>query len=203
MKKNPRKGRFIVIEGLDGSGQTTQANLLKDCLEKKGFKVMLTKEPTLDSDAGKEIERILNEEIIISPTQLQELFAEDRAEHLRHTIAPSLESEKIVISDRYFLSSLAFGTADWASLNYLICLNKEFLEPDLTILLKVSPRACIKRIKKRGIKQTLFEKEKQLEKVWQVYEKLAKRFKNIVIVNGEKSIEEIHEKVWQIVKKTL
>lgn len=203
MKKNPYKGKFIVFEGPDGSGQTTQANLLKDYLEKKGFEMVLTKEPTLDSGAGREVRRILNEEITVPPTYLQELFAEDRAEHLRHTIVPSLKSGKIVISDRYLLSSLAFGTADGATLNYLIRLNKEFLEPDLTFLLKVPPKTCIERIKKRGIKQTLFEKEKQLEKVWNVYKKLARRFANIVVIDGEKSIEEIHQKIRQIVKKTL
>ncbi len=203
MKKNPYKGKFIAFEGLDGSGQTTQANLLKKYLEERGFEVILTKEPTLDSNAGKKIEKILNEKINTTPNHLQEFFAEDRSWHQRNRVIPALKKGKIVISDRSQFSSFAFGAASGVVLDYLISLNDDFIEPDLVILLKTSPKTSIERIKKRGIKQTLFEKEKQLGKVWRVFEKLSKRFKNITVVDGEKSIKEIHKKVWQIVKQIL
>lgn len=203
MKKNLYKGKFVAFEGLDGSGQTTQANLLKDFLVKKGFGVVLTKEPTPESEAGKKIRKILGEEIAVSPIQLQELFAKDRSWHQKNIIKPALKKEKIVITDRSQFSSFAYGAASGINLDDLISLNKNFIEPDLIILLKTSPKTSIKRIKKRGEKETLFEKEKQLEKVWKVYEKLVKRFKNIVIVDGEKSIEEIRQRVWQIVGSLL
>jgi len=162
MKKNPYKGKFIAFEGLDGSGQTTQANLLKDFLIKKGFEVVLTKEPTLNSRAGKKIEKILDKEIVVSPRQLQELFSEDRNWHQKNKVKPNLKKGKIVITDRSQFSSFAYGSASGVELDYLFFLNKKFIEPDLTILLKVSPKVCIKRIRKRGQKETLFEKEKQL-----------------------------------------
>jgi len=203
MKKNPYLGKFIVFEGLDGSGQTTQVNLLKEFLARKGFKVISTKEPTLDSRAGKKIRKVLDKELAVSAKKLQGLFAKDRAKHLKKIIIPNLKSGKVVISDRYLFSSLAYGAADGVDLDYLISLNKKFLEPDLTIFLKTSPRVCVERIKKRGEKITLFEKERQLEKVWKIFEKLSKKFRNIVVLDGEKSIKEIQENIKKVSIKRL
>ena len=206
MKKNPHKGKFIAFEGLDGSGQTTQTNFLKNRLVKEGFKVILTKEPTKNNEAGKFVNKILNQGKKLSLNKLKKLqegFAKDRNWHQENIVRPSLKKDKIVITDRSQFSSFAFGASSGIDLDYLLKINEKFIEPDLVILLKTSPKTSIQRIQKRGIKETIFEKEKQLKKVWDVFEKLAKRFKNIVIVNGEKSIEEIHEKVWQIVRKIL
>ena len=206
MKKNPHKGRFIAFEGLDGSGQTTQANLLKNHLTKKGFKVILTKEPTKNNKAGKFVNKILNQDKKLSLNKLKKLqkrFAKDRNWHQENIVIPSLKKDKIVITDRSQFSSFAFGAASGIDLDYLLKINEKFIEPDIIILLKTSPKTSIQRIQKRGIEETIFEKEKQFKKVWDVFEKLAKRFKNIIIINGEKSIEEIHEKVWQIVRKIL
>lgn len=204
MRKNPYKGKFIAFEGLDGSGQTTQANLLKDYLIKNGFEVVLIKEPTNESKAGKLINRILQADKKLSLVELEALqdkFAEDRSWHQKNRVMPNLEKGSIVLTDRSQFSSFAFGAASGIDLNYLITINEKFIEPDLVILLKTSPETSVERIKKRGIKETLFEKEKQLEKVWQVYEKLIKKFRNIVVVDGEKSIEEIHEEIKKNVKK--
>lgn len=206
MKKNPYKEIFIAFEGLDGSGQTTQINLLKNYLIKQGFKVVLTKEPTEDSEIGKWVNKTLLQNKPLNLTELKELqngFAEDRNWHQKNIIEPALEKEKIVITDRSQFSSFAFGAASGVDLDYLIHINEKFIEPDLIILLKVSPKTCIERIQKRSTKQTIFEKEKQLEKVWQVYKKLTKKFKNIVIVDGERTIEEIHENIKKLIKEKL
>ncbi len=197
------KSLFLVLEGLDGSGQTTQSNLLKEYLEKKGRRVLLTKEPTLITKTGREIRRILEKEKIVNAAKLQALFAEDRKEHLKKEIIPALKSNKVVISDRYFLSSLAYGTASGVDLEYLILLNKEFLQPDLTFLLKVSPRICIERIKKRGEKETLFEEEDRLKKIWQQYKVLTKKFNDIIIINGEKSIKEVAKDIKKVLNQYL
>ena len=198
MKKNPYKGKFIAFEGLDGSGQTTQVNLLKDYLIKRGFEVISTKEPTWDNEAGKWVNSTLRQNKKMNSDELKLLqakFAEDRDWHQKNRIEPALKEGKIVITDRSQFSSFAFGAASGVDLNYLFSLNEKFIEPDVIILMKVSPKICLGRIHKRGEKETLFEKEKQLEKVWNIYEKLAKKFKNIVVVNGEKTIEEIHKNI--------
>ncbi len=206
MKKNLYKGKFIALEGLDGSGQTTQANLLKNYLMQEGYEVVLTKEPTWDNEAGKWINETLRQNKKLNPDELkilQEKFAEDREWHQKNRVEPALKQGKIVITDRSQFSSFAFGAASDVDIQYLFSLNDKFINPDLVILLKVSPAVCIARIQKRGEKEALFEKEQQLEKVWQAYKKLAKKFKNIVIVDGEKSIDEIRKKISQIVKKIL
>ncbi len=206
MKKNPFKGKFIAFEGLDGSGQTTQAVLLKKYLENQGLSVVLTKEPTWDNEAGKWVNETLRENKKLNPEELkvlQKKFAEDRDWHQKNKVIPALKQEKTVIADRSQFSSFAFGAASGVDLNYLLSLNQNFIEPDLIMLLKVSPKVCIVRIQKRGEKEALFEKEEQLERVWKVYEKLTKKFKNIVMVDGEKSIQEIHKKIKKIINQKL
>ncbi len=203
MLPNNYSGKFIVFEGLDGSGQTTQVELLKEFLEKKQYSVVATKEPTQDSKAGLKIKKILTEKIKIDPFELQKLFAEDRACHLREIIIPNLKDGKIVISDRYFFSSFAFGSADGADLEKIIELNNQFLLPDICFLLKVSPKECIKRIEKRGEPKTLFEEERKLAKVWHFYEIISKRFKCIKIIDGEKPIDDVFNDIKKIILREL
>lgn len=203
MKKHTYKGRFIVVEGLDGAGHTTQAKLLGQFLEKMGKKVVLTHEPTLISEAGKLIDRILQEKEKISAEELQKLFAQDRKEHLQKKVIPALKEGKIVISDRYFFSSFAYGVADGLDLNWLMDINKGFLLPDITIILKVSPEVCLARIKRRGDPRTLFERKKQLEKVWQTYEMMPNRFPNVVMVDGERPEWEVFSQISKIVLSIL
>lgn len=203
---NPCKfysGKFIVFEGLDGSGQSTQSKLLAEFLKKKKYKILLTKEPTGTSEAGKKIRRILDKKTRVQPVFLQELFAKDRKEHLKREVIPALKKGKIVISDRYFFSSFAYGTASGLDLNWLIKMNNKFLLPDLTFILKVRPEICLKRIEKRGDRRTLFEEEEKLKKVWQVYKSLPKRFKNIRVVEGEKSKKEVFSQIEQVVLSKL
>ncbi len=195
MLKNQYPGKFIVLEGLDGSGQSTQASLLGDFFIKNGKDVVLTKEPTQTSEAGKKIKKVLEENIEINPLELQKLYAQDRAEHLEKVVVPALKQGKTVISDRYFFSTFAFGTAHGADLEELIKMNDNFLYPDLVFLLKVDSKVCIERIEKRADPRTLFEREEKLEKVWQVYNTFPLRFENIKLINGEQSIEQVFDEV--------
>jgi len=195
MIKNFYPGKFIVLEGLDGSGQSTQVSLLGDFFIKNGKDVVLTKEPTQNSEAGKKIKKILEEKIEIDPLEFQKLYAQDREEHLKKVIIPALKRGKTVISDRYFFSTFAFGSAHGADLEELIKMNDNFLYPDLIFLLKVNSKICIERIERRADPKTLFEKQERLAKVWEAYEKLASRFENIKIIDGEKPIEQVFEEV--------
>jgi len=225
MKKNLYKGKFIVFEGLDGSGLSTQAKLLGDYLQNRGpahiatparsdaassgersvaggREVILTKEPTMDSEAGRQIRAILDEKIKIEAAEIQRLFVQDRKEHLDNLIVPALKAEKMVISDRYFFSTLAFGAVS-SNLEWLIGLNKDFLLPDMTFLLLVRPEICVDRIIKRGEGVKLFEKLPTLEKVYKNYQIIAERFENIHVVNGEESAEEVFEEIKNEISKLL
>ncbi len=194
MQKNSYKGKFIVFEGLDGSGLSTQAKMLGDYLKAGGHEVILTKEPTMDSEAGRQIRAILDEKIKTEPAEIQKLFAQDRKEHLDNLIIPALKEGKIVISDRYFFSTFAFGAVG-SDLEWLIGLNKDFLLPDMTFLLLVRPEISIDRIIKRGDGIKLFEKLPTLEKVYENYKNIAKMFEGVCVINGEMTVDEVSEKI--------
>lgn len=209
MKKNPYPGKFIVFDGLDGSGLSTQSSILYEFLNSRTrqFKLgsagaHLTKEPTKSLIGG-----LINAQLAhhwnSSPECLQLLFAADRMFHLEKEVIPLLEKGIFVISDRYAFSSLTYGNFEISDLDWLLNLQKNFILPDLTIFLKVTPRVCIERIKKNRFELTLFEKAEIFEKVWRNYEELAKRFENIYILNGEKSIEEIAKEIQKIVEEKL
>jgi dTMP kinase len=203
MEKNTYPGKFVVFEGIDGSGHSTQVDLLKNFLIEKGYNVVATKEPTLEFETGKEIKRVLDGEIKVSLKELQELFVKDRGEHLENIIIPSLKEGKIVISDRYFFSTLAYGASGGLDLEWLINLNNDYLYPDITFLLKVDPEICIDRIIKRGDKISIFEKKEKLEAIWEVYKILPKRFKDIHVIDGEGSIEKVFEDIKNIIIRQL
>lgn len=192
MYKNCYPGKFIVFEGLDGSGQSTQVNLLGQFLKSKGIDVVLTKEPT-NLPIGKFIRSVLNKKFEVSLDALQLLFSADRTDHLAKVVIPALRNGRWVISDRYFFSTFAYGFLN-LSLDWLIGINDIFLLPDLVFLLKVSPQVCLERIDLRG-KRQFFEEPEKLTKAWQGYEKSIEGFKNIKMINGERPIERVFEDI--------
>lgn len=204
MKKNDYQGKFIVFEGLDGSGQSTQAELLSIFLKEKGYQVLKTKEPTKDSRVGKLITKVLRKKEKISSKKLQELFVKDRQWHLKNVIIAALKQGKIVISDRYFFSTLAYGMAEGLAKDWLIKLNENFLLPDLVLFLDVKPKICLQRIEKRGEKKTLFEQKEKLGKVYQNYKKTLKDFRSktkIYFIDGQRSIKEVFGNIKKIINE--
>lgn len=194
--------KFIVFEGPDGSGQSTQAELLQAFLVKQGKSVVLTKEPTKESQASQKISEILNNRISIDPKELQQLFTDDRREHLEKLIMPNLKDGKIVISDRYFFSTFVFGSLS-CDLKWLISINREFPVPDTTFILEVSPEVCVQRIINRGRPVQFFETKEKLGKVMANYKKIVPMFQNVHLVNGERPIEVIHHEIIELVSKIL
>ena len=195
------RGLFIVFEGIDGAGLTTQAKLLERYLRKKGYNVILTKEPT-DSLIGGLIRAALRCEWKTDPVTLQLLFAADRSHHVTHYILPSLRNGKIVISDRYLFSSLAYGSID-CDYDWLLTINKHFPLPDLTIVLDVPAQIAINRIAESRFGFELFENIEKLEQVRRNYHKIVREFDNMIIVDGTKSIEEVHREIVKQVEKLL
>ena len=193
---------FIAFEGLDGSGSSTQAKLLKEYLEKEGKKVILTKEPTDSEPLGVLIRDALQHKYSFSPTALQLLFCADRAEHFKSIIQPALEKNEIVITDRYLFSTLAYGSLN-CDFDWLTALNRPFPNPDVTFLLKLEPEICLQRIASRGSKTELFEKKETLKKVWEGYEKVASQYLNIVIIDASQAIEDIAKEISYWVKSSL
>lgn len=201
MKKNPYPGLFIVLEGLDGSGTSTQAELLFKYLKEKNYKMFLTREPS-SSLIGGLIRGQLTHDWKSSPECLQLLFAADRAHHLEKEIIPALKERRIVISDRYFFSTIAYGSLEIEK-KWLLSLNERFILPDLTILIKLSPRECLRRIKEGRFQLELFEEEPKLKKVWETYLWLSKKFPNVSIIDGNKEEKWVFQEVIGLVNSLL
>ncbi|MFC1741412.1 dTMP kinase [Nanoarchaeota archaeon] len=196
-----KKGIFIVFEGLDGSGSSTQAGMLIRYLKKFGLKPHLTKEPTNNLIGGL-IRGALTKEWHASNMCFQLLFSADRAHHLDREIIPTLNKGTVVISDRYFYSTIAFGSLD-CDKEWLKELNKNFLIPDIVYLIKVPPEVCIDRIGKNRYEFELFEEVEKLTKIWKTYEELAENNPHIHIIDGTKSKETVHEEIIDIMNKYL
>jgi dTMP kinase len=200
MIKNKYPGKFIVFEGLDGSGTSTQTAKLNEKLS-RDYKILVTKEPTGNLIGGL-IRGQLTGVWRTDQQCLQLLFAADRAHHLEREIIPALKTGRLVLSDRYFFSSVAYGSLDLDK-KWILDLNRNFLMPDLSIIIKVSPKECLRRMKKSRYNLELFEEEKKLQKVWQVYNWLSKKFDKVVVIDGAAEKDAVFEKIYQEVRDVI
>ncbi len=198
-------GKYYAVEGIDGSGKTTQVTKLAEYFQKQGKEVLVTKEPT-NGIIGKLIHQVLSEKISMSPISLQYLFCADRGVHLEETITPALKEGKVVLSDRSLWSAIAYGIADQqlpanekerilVAYN-LLSMYGGFLIPDKTVLLKVPVDTAIKRVDTRGQALTIYETAEKLQRIEKEYEWLAGKFPDyLTIVDGDhqKTKEEVHK----------
>ena len=192
---------FLVIEGLDGSGGTTQCRLLVDWLKQQGVgNIIQTREPT-DGPVGRFIRRALaadQPESVIGDSVLPYLFAADRQDHLTRLIAPTLAQGGIVVSDRYYHSSLAYQSLS-VGLDTVSSLNAGFRAPDLTIFLDLSPELCLDRILARGADLERFETLPRLTAIAAAYERVLTRCETrgeaVVRIDASLSRPEIHTRI--------
>ena len=150
-----KRGAFIVIEGLDGSGKTTQAKLLAANLS-QSHRALYTFEPS-EGRIGTFIrDGCLYEEKRLHAEVEALLFAADRIEHVEHVIKPALKDGRLVISDRYIYSSLAYQGSAGVSLTWIETLNACALKPDFAVFIDVSPETVLKRLERRkSVMETL------------------------------------------------
>ncbi|OGB74364.1 dTMP kinase [candidate division Kazan bacterium RBG_13_50_9] len=190
------QSKFIVFEGIDGSGQSTQAKLLADYLMSHDISVWLTKEPTLESEAGQRIKKILKGELPApaDPLEMQRLYVEDRRHHV-NKIQGRLATGDWVISDRYLLSTIAYGAGMGGDYQQLIEMNQGFPVPDLVFYLDLDPKLAMERIHGRGRGQEFFEYEDKLRRIREIYLRLRDNYPNIKTIDGSKSIEEVSSMV--------
>jgi len=192
---------FFVFEGIDGAGTTTQCEKLAAYFRAQNRDFVATAEPTAGS-IGKFIRQILSGKTKIPPRALQFLFFADRVDHLENIILPAKNAGKIVFSDRYFLSSVAYS-ALFSDDKLFFEISKFFPAPDKTIFLKIDPKIAIKRISARGQKREIFEKIESLEKIAAAYEKYFSKIpadKKCVFDSGKMSADEIFTEVLKEIK---
>lgn len=204
MQKNTYQGKFIVFEGIDGAGKSTQAELLEDFLKTALHqKVHTTSEPT-SSLIGGLIRSQIAGDWKTSNECLQLLFSADRLYHLEKEIIPVLEQGIWVISDRYFFSTVAYGAVTTGEMDWLLNVNNKVLLPDIVFLLKVSAKTGIERIHANRHGVTLFDREDFLVKAEQNLEKLVGQFSDItVVIDGEQPTEKIAQDIQEIVRQRL
>jgi len=195
---------FIVFEGLDGSGCETQSKILKDFLEKKKFQVEYINYPKYSDPIGQMIKDFLYRKENLPKDVVFLLFALNQLED-KEKILKAIKDKKFVISARYFTSNLAYQTVNGFPLKKALSFAElmEMPKPDLVIFLDVPPEIGYKR--KKGEKENLDRYESDLnlqKKVVENYKKLIwdKIFaKEWIVVDGEKTIEEVAEKIQKIV----
>ena len=158
---------FIVLEGIDGCGKSTQAKLLADWLRSQGKDVLLTAEPTR-SAIGIFLREILAGRTAVDQKTLALLFTADRYEHLAKEVEPALKRNIIVVSERYYHSTVCYQAAQGVPWKWLLDINKFTRKPDYTLLLDVPPKQAVER----KIAREIFEEESFLEKVRDNYLKL-------------------------------
>jgi dTMP kinase len=185
-------GALVVIEGIDGCGKSTQAKLLADWLQARGKRVLLTAEPT-KGRIGLFLREILSGKTAVDPKTLALLFTADRYEHLAKEIEPALKRNTVVVSERYYHSTICYQAAQGVSWNWLVDLNNFARKPDYTFLLDVPPKQSVRR--KTAVE--IFEEEKFLEKVRDNYLKLNR---NVIKVDGSKKPEKVFEEIKKRVK---
>ncbi len=193
-----RRGLFIVLEGIDGSGKGTQARLLKKFLKKKKKKVWLTSEPT-NSYFGRLARKHLKKKDKDN-IYLQTLFVLDRHHHLNE-ILKKIKRGIFVVCDRYFLSSFAYSSLDKKT-NLFEELNKKFPLPDLCFYLDISAKKALNRIKKDSLSRELFENKSDLEKVRKSFLYLSQKYACIKI-NAEQKRESVFQDIAVILEKII
>ena len=207
-KKNQvKRGVFIAFEGIDGSGKSTQIQLLSNKLKERGV-YYTTMEPT-DSPIGSLIHQVMTGRIKTDNKVIAGLFVADRLDHLLNDIngiLSKIQEGTTVITDRYYFSSYAYHSVDMP-MEWVIQANaqsKELLQPTVTIFIDVNPDTAIERIAKNRFHQELFEKKSRLVKVREKYLEAFERLKDeetFVIINGNRSQNEIADEIWDVVKE--
>jgi len=191
---------FIVIEGLDGSGKTTQLQLLAQKLEG----ALLTREPT-DNPIGSLCRRSFAGDIALGRRALILSLIADRIEHVEKCIRPALESGQIVICDRYYLSNMAYQGGEGFSVEEIYGLNKQFFvpSPDLCIYLDISPFKALERIRERRGEAAVFDNLKSLETISANYNAAIEFLKaggeNIVTVSADKERESLGDEIFGLI----
>lgn len=209
-KNNHHKELFITFEGIDGSGKSSQINLLKEKLIQHHHKVHQTCEPTT-GPIGRMIRDIFIGKMKGDHHTIAGLFVADRLHHILNKedgILHHMANGNTVLTDRYVFSSYAYQGAH-VDLDWVIAANAEsqrILQPDLHVFLDISVDTAMDRLEKGREYMELFETRENLEKVRRTYYDILERFKDdqdILIVDGTQSQEVIAQEIWQTVKSML
>ncbi len=182
-----RTGLLIAFEGIDGAGKTTQLGLLASTLERQGWRVLRTKEPT-DGPFGRRLRESARTGRLPADEEL-ELFLRDRAEHVDAVIRPALARGDAVLVDRYVWSTAAYQGARGLDPSAILARNAAFPVPDLVVLLDVDPAVGVGRVRARDQRENLFEQLEALTEARRIFLELVAR--PVVHIDGDRPIPQV------------
>lgn len=214
---------FVVFEGIDGSGKTTQAKMLVDYLKKSRIECEFTEEPT-SGPVGKLIREIVRADKGLDPSVVQLLFCADRAHHITSMVMPALRAGKIVVCDRYSFSTIVYGAAAGLDVDWLEKINSRFPVPNITFIFDLSPREAMERLSSRAeefikrkaaiMKQdeqlyrdkattSMFERIGFLGRVRMAYKEMAETHKNCYLIDSHRKKQEVHKEIVKILQEKI
>ena len=194
-------GLFVVFEGIDGTGKSTQLHLLAERMRQLGYAVVSTREPT-DGPFGRKIRDLFVDRQAVSQDEELELFIADRDQHVQEVIKPALADGCVVVCDRYYLSTVAYQGANGVDPEFIMEKNKDFPVPDLAIIFEIEPAQGIHRFQnQRNENPNTFEEESNLRKVDAIFASMQHPY--IKRICASDSIENVHQQVVNAVEKTL
>jgi dTMP kinase len=213
-KKNPHKGLYIVLEGINASGKNTQVSSLKKYFESQGKTVVTTDEPTHTLLVGKFVRKLITSGQQIPSSALQYLYTADRIINHQTIIIPALAEGKVVISSRSFWSAVVYGVMDRGGVNYmrpdanLLLVSQGILSmyhntmlPNYTFHLDISVQTALNRMKKLRRTKDIYETREKLSQLLAGYRWLQKQFnEEIMSIDAEKPIDEVSADILQKIK---
>ena len=194
-----RKGIFICVEGIDGSGKTTQAHKLVEVLKKVGFEAVYTTEPSRGM-YGTLLRNHILEGTRRAPVVVEAvLFAVDRVDHVASEVKPLLRKGKVVVSDRYVYSSIAYQGTSGLPTKWLKEINKQVMKPDLSFFIDVPPETVMERINRQKSVMETLQTQKEVRKA---YLRLVEE-EGLLVIDGSGSKKEVAERIQKAVLKFL
>ncbi len=209
--RRSKAGRFVVLEGLDGAGTTTQCERIAAALTAQGIPVVVTREPS-DGPIGQQLRLALTGRLglphrrgALTEDTLALLFAADRMDHLASVIEPAVERGDVVLCDRYLLSSLAYqGTA--LPMAWVETINGRARRPDLTLFLQVDAKLAAHRRSARGGEAEHFEVDERQVRIARQYLAAIRRRsgkERIVRIDGSQAMDQVTRECVEVLARTL
>jgi dTMP kinase len=189
------RGRLIAFEGLDGSGKSTQITRLAESLRKGGHEPVVTAEPTR-GDHGLRIRAMaLGRLPPIPPEEELRWFVEDRREHVAACIAPALAAGRTLLTDRYFLSTVAYQGANGLDPSRILAQSEaEFPIPDLVLMLEIDVETALARVRTRGARvESAFEARDRLERVAKIFREMERPY--LVRIDGSQGTDAVERAI--------
>lgn len=204
-KRNPYKGLYIVLEGINASGKTTQVEKLQKYFEKKGREVVVTSEPNDALPAGQLVRDVITKKMEFPSAALQYLYTADRVVNHETIIVPAVKEGKVVLSSRNFWSALVYGVMDVGGTQYtrrdadlmlvtqgILSMYHTFMLPDATFFLDVDVETIMKRMNKMDKERDIYEKKDKLKQLINGYRWVADQFpEEFIRIDGEKELDDV------------